>query len=239
MSLTYTTFITSLANMLVIPPTDANYLAFIPNVIDDSEQRIYRELDLLSTIVRDQSGTLTANSRNFTLPQSLGRFVVTENMNVFTPVSSTTYRNQLIPVSREWMDAVYPDEAAAVCCGPSVPHYYAMITDQTIVVGPPPDLPYTMEVVGTIRPAPLSATNTTTYLTLYLPDLFLAEALIFGYGYLKDFGAATDDPRGSTTWSGHYQELWQSANVEENRKKYASQAWTPKQPATLATPPRS
>ena len=148
MALTYATFISSLANMLVIPPSDTNYLAFIPNVIDDAEQRIYRELDLLSTIVRDQSGTLTANSRNFTLPQSNGRFVVTESMNVFTPVSLTTYRNQLIPVSREWMDAVYPDEEAAVCCGPSVPKYYAMITDQSIIVGPPPDQNYTMEVVG-------------------------------------------------------------------------------------------
>ena len=239
MSLTYATFVSSLANMLVIPPTNTDYLAFIPNVIDDAEQRIYRELDLLTTIVRDQTGTLTANSRNFTLPQSGGRFVVTESMNVFTPVGLTTYRNQLIPVSREWVDAVYPDEGAAVCCGPSVPRYYAMITDQTIIVGPPPDQNYTMEVVGIIRPTPLSATNTSTYLTAYLPDLFLAESLIFGYGYLKDFGAATDDPRGSTTWSAHYQDLWQSANVEENRKKYASQAWTPKQPAPLATPPRN
>ena len=239
MALTYATFITSLANMLVIPPTDANYLAFIPNVIDDSEQRIYRELDLLSTIVRDQSGTLTANSRNFTLPQSNGQFVVTESMNVFTPVSLTTYRNQLIPVSREWMDAVYPDEEAAVCCGPSVPKYYAMITDQSIIVGPPPDQNYIMEVVGTIRPVPLSQTNTTTYLTLYLPDLFLAEALIFGYGYLKNFGAAGDDPQGSVTWNAHYKDLWQSANTEEQRKRYASQAWTPKQPAPLATPPRA
>lgn len=239
MSLTYATFVSSLANMLVIPATDANYLAFIPNVIDDAEQRIYRELDFLSTIIRDSSGTLTANSRNFTLPQSGGRFVVTESMNVFTPVSLTTYRNQLIPVSREWMDAVYPDEAAAVCCGPSVPKYYAMITDQTIIVGPPPDQNYTMEVVGTIRPTPLSATNTSTYLTMYLPDLFLAESLIFGYGYLKNFGAMADDPQGSTSWNSHYKDLWQSANIEENRKKYSSQAWTSKSPSTIATPPRS
>ena len=64
MSLTYATFVSSLANMLVIPATDTNYLAVIPNVIDDAEQRIYRELDLLATIVRDSSGTLTANSRS-------------------------------------------------------------------------------------------------------------------------------------------------------------------------------
>jgi hypothetical protein len=236
MSLTYSTFVSSLANMLVIPPTDANYLAIIPNVIDDSEQRLYRELDLLATIIRDSSGTLTPNSRNFTFPQ---HFVVSESINVFTPVGSTTSRKQLIPISREALDAIWGDEEASMCCGPSVPEYYAMITDQTIIVGPAPDGAYTMEVIGTIRPAPLSATNPNTYLTMYLPDLFFAEALIFGYGYLKDFGAATDDPQSTVGWGAHYKALWDSANTEENRKKYASQAWTPKQPAPLATPPRA
>lgn len=234
MTLTYNSLVTSLANMLVIPPTDANYLAMLPNAIDDAEQRIYRELDLLSTIVRDSTGNLTANSRNFTFPQ---HFVVSESLNVYTPQGTTTNRYQLVPTTREFLDAIWPNETAPST--PSVPQYYAMITDQTIIVGPPPDAAYTMEVIGTIRPAPLSATNTTTYLTLYLPDLFLAEALIFGYGYLKDFGAATDDPQSSTGWSAHYQALWQSANTEENRKKYAAQAWTSKQPTPLATPPRA
>lgn len=239
MSFNYTQFLTNLANMLVLPITDANYLQALPSIIDDAEQRIYRELDLLSTIVRDASATLTANSRSFTLPQSLGRFVVTEGINVFTPVGTITTssaRNQLVPTSREWLDNVWGSEAAPST--PSVPEYYAMVTDQQIIVGAPPDANYPVEVIGTIRPTPLSATNTTTYLTLYLPDLFFAESLIFGYGYLKDFGAATDDPQGGTTWASHYKELWDSANTEENRKKYQSQAWTSKQPAPIATPPR-
>lgn len=236
MALTYATFVSSLANMLVIPVADANYIQFLPNVIDDAEQRIYRELDLLSTIVRDTGGALTANSRNFTLPQTNGRFVVTESMNVFYPSGTMGNRKQLQPVSREFLDAIWGNETAPST--PSIPDYYAMITDQQIIVGPAPDASYTMEVIGTIRPTPLSAANTTTYLTLYLPDLFLAEALIFGYGYLKDFGAATDDPQSATGWAQHYAALWQSANTEEQRKRYASQAWTAKQPAPLATPQR-
>lgn len=236
MALSYSTFVTSLANMLVIPPTDDNFLAMIPNAIDDAEQRIYRELDLLSTIVRDTSSALTANSRNFTFPQHI---VVSESLNIFTPAGTTTNRRQLIPVSREFLDAVYPDDSQNCDCGDAeYPKYYAMITDQTIIVGPPPAEAYTVEVIGTIRPTPLSASNPTTYLTLYLPDLFLTEAMIFGYGYLKDFGATTDDPRSAAGWDKHYQDLWNSANVEENRKKYAGQAWTSKQPAPLATPPR-
>lgn len=234
MSLTYTTFITSLANMLVVPSNNAEYLQAIPNIIDDAEQRIYRELDLLSTIVRDTSGTLTANSRNFTFPQ---HFVVSEAINILYNNGAVNTRKALIPASRDFIDAFYGSEIASSAS--ALPEYYAMITDQTIIVGPAPGSDLTVEVIGTIRPAPLSASNPTTYLTLYLPDLFLAEALVFGYGYLKDYGAATDDPRASASWEAHYQALWQSANTEENRKKYASQAWTSKQPAPLATPPRT
>jgi hypothetical protein len=233
-SYNYTQWVADLANILVIPPADPNFQIVLPNIIDDSEQRIYRELDLLATIVRDQSGSLTANSRNFTFPQHM---IVCESLNVFTPSGTTTNRNAMVPVTREFLDYVWGNEAATG--SPSVPQYYAMITDQTIIVGPPPDAGYTMEVVGTIRPTPLSAANPTTYLTLYLPDLFMAESAIFGYLYMKDAGSATDDPQSSASWVAHYKDLWQSANTEETRKKYASQAWTPKNPSDLSTPPRA
>jgi hypothetical protein len=236
MSFNFTQYTANLSNFLVIPPTDANYLAALSTIIDDAEQRLYRELDLLATIVRDTSATLTPNSRTFNLPQFLGRFVVTENFNVFTPSGTTTNRNQMVPTSRDFIDNIWGNEQAPSV--PSIPTYYAPITDQQFIVGPSPDAAYTMEVIGTIRPTPLSASNPTTYLTLYLPDLFFAESMIIGYGYLKDFGAMVDDPQGSTTWASHYSDLWQSANTEENRKKYASQAWTSKQPAPVATPPR-
>ena len=234
MSYNYSQYVTSLANTLVVPATDANFLTELPNIIDDAEQRIYRELDLLDTIVRDSTGTLTANSRNFTFPQ---HFVVSESMNVYTPSGTTTNRNQLIPTTREFIDAVYGNEASVTT--PSVPRYYAMITDQTIIVGPPPDATYTMEVVGTIRPTPLSASNPTTYLTLYLPDLFFAASCVFGFGYLQNYGAMSDNPQSAVSWESHYQMLKSSADIEENRKKYASQAWSPKQPAPLASPPRT
>lgn len=246
MSYNYTQYVATLANMLVIPAADPNFVAVLPNIIDDAEQRIYRELDLLTTIIRTTAGVTAANTRLFTFPQFI---VVSESINVFVPAGNTggpntQGRRQLVPVSREWMDAVFQDDYPTISFDPqepiqaSFPRYYAMVTDQSILLGPCPDNAYTMEVIGTIRPTPLSAGNTTTYLTTYLPDLFLAESMIFGYAYMKDFGAVTDDPRGSVTWNSHYQDLWQSASIEEGRKKYASQAWTPKQPTVAATPPR-
>lgn len=237
MSYNYAGYVQQLANMLVVPQTDPNYQIALNNIIDSAEQRIYRELDLLNTVVRDQGGTLTANSRNFTLPQTAGRFVVTNNFNVFTPVGTTTNRTQLVPVSRDFLDAIWPNEASAST--PSVPQYYAAIIDQQFIVGPPPDAGYTMEVIGTIRPTPLSASNTTTYLTLYLPDLFLAASMVFAAGYQQNFSAMSDNPAQSMSWEEHYKSLFASANTEEQRKRYASQAWTSMQPASLATPPRA
>lgn len=234
----YQDYVNSLANFLVIQANDANLALALPRIIDDAEQRLYRELDLLDTVVRDSSATLTANSRNFTLPQSLGRFVITESMNVFsTPGVLTSGRRQLVPTTREAIDAIWGDEQAISTA--AIPEYFAMITDQTIIVGPSPGQAYPMEVIGTIRPTPLSPTNQQTYLTLYLPDLFFAESMVIGYAYMKDFAPMADDPQSGITFETHYKTLWQSANTEETRKRYAASAWSPKQPTQLATPPRA
>ena len=234
MSYNYSQFVTLLANTLVVPSTDANFQTELPIIIDISEQECYRELQLLDTIVRDTSGTLTANSRNFTFPQ---HFVVSESLNVFTPVGTTTNRLQVIPTSREFIDAVYGNEAAVTT--PSIPQYYAMITDQTIIVGPPPDAAYTVEVIGTVRPTPLSASNPTTYLTQYLPDLFFAASMVVGSGYLQDFGSSSDNPQLAVSWKATFDALLASASKEEEQKRYAMGNWSAKPPTPLATPPRT
>jgi hypothetical protein len=234
MSYNYTNYVSLLANTLVVPSSDANFQTELPIIIDIAEQECYRELQLLDTIVRDSSSTLTANSRTFNFPQ---HFVVSESVNVYTPFGTTTTRNQLIPVSREFIDHVYGFETAATT--PSIPRYYAMITDQQIIVGPPPDAAYTTEVIGTIRPTPLSASNPTTYLTLYLPDLFFAASMVVGAAYLQNFGAVVDNPQMAVTWKSTFDALLASANKEEEQKRYASQAWSPKPLTPNATPPRA
>lgn len=237
MSYNYTQYQAALSLETVIPATNADFIAILPTIIDLAEQRIYRELDLLSTIVRDTSGVLTANSRNFTLPQGSGRFVTTQGFNVFTPVNTTTLRNQLTPASRDYLDSVWPSEAAATT--PSVPVSFAMITDQTIIVGPPPDAAYVMEVIGTIRPAPLSSTNATTFLSLYLPDLFFAASMVAMSGYMRNFGSQADDPKMAQSWDQQYEAFKSSALIEEVRKKWQAQSWSSQSLSPVATPPRN
>lgn len=232
MSLTYNTFTTSLANMIVVPVNDPNYVTALPNIIDDAEQRLYRELDLLSTVTLDDSGSMTTGIRQYSLPTFQGRFVVTNSISAL--LNANTNLSPMDPVSLDYMFAVWPGEAGA-----GLPNCYAMITDQIFIVGPAPDQPYGFRVVGTIRPTPLSASNPTTFLSLYLPDVFLAAALVMSAGYQLNFSAAGDNPQAGVTWETHVKTLLASAKTEELRKRYGSEGWTSKGPNPLATPPQT
>lgn len=221
MSLTYSQYVDQLSNLMVIEETNADFVTFLPGCIDYAEQRIYRELDLLANVQRVSTQQLTANSRSFTVPAGSQRFVTIQNVNVVTPAGTNTTtgtRNSLVAASHNMIDFLYPTETAP--SSPSVPALYAMITDQTLIVGPAPDAAYLVEVIGTFRPAPLSASNTTTVLTLYLPDLFMAASCVFAFGYMRDFGGQADNPNSSQSWENQYRQLFTSANAEEMRKRF-------------------
>lgn len=223
MSLTYSQYVDELRRLAVATSADTEFTANLPSVIDYAEQRVYRELDLLSTIVRDSSANATADDRNFTLPSSLGRFVTVQSVNVVTPAGeaiSNGTRNALMRTSREYIDFSWPDNEAEAAT--TIPTHFAMITDQTIIFGPPPGDTFNVEVVGTIRPTPLSETNTTTFLSLYLPDLFLSASMVFVSGYKSNFGAQSDNPQEAMSWESQYTLLRESANSEEFRKKYGA-----------------
>lgn len=235
MTLTYNTFTTSLANLLVVPVNDPGYVETLPNIIDDLEQRLYRELDLLSTVVSDASQALTAGNRNLTIPEE---FVVVENINVITPAGTADpdqgTRVALLPSTKDMLDMLYPSAAGA-----SVPQYFGMVSQWNLVVGPWPDAAYQVEVVGTQRPAPMSAANQTTFLTAHLPDLVIAAGMVFACGYQQNFSAQGDNPQSAVSWETHLKSLMPSALTEELRKKFTSEGWSSKQPDPVATPPRT
>lgn len=237
MAYTYSTYVTALSTETIIDATDENFVAILPTIINQAEQRCYRETDLLSTVVRDSTATLTANSRDFTLPSGSGRFVTTQGFNVYTPVGLTTTRNPVVVATRDYIDMVWPSDTAASAT--TIPTHFAMITDQTVIFGPPPGDAFIVEVIGTIRPEALSSSNTETFLSLYLPDLFFAASMVAMSAYMRNFGAQSDDPKMAQSWENQYQIARQSAMVEELRKKWQSVSWTSLSPSPLATPPRS
>jgi hypothetical protein len=230
MAYTYSSLIAALQIEAVQLATDPNWLGIIATVIDDSEQRCYRDLDLVSCIVKDTSGSLTANSRNFVLPQSLGYFMSVKGMNVVI----SGVRQQLRPVSIHFIDATWPSDTSVAG---TVPQYFAYLSDQNYVIGPSPSTAYGMEVFGTIRPTPLSVSNTTTYLTQHLSDLFFAGCMASIAGYMRNYGEQADDPKMAQSWEAQYAQRLSSANREEMRRKYQSGDWTSEtRPNPVATP---
>lgn len=244
MSLTYATYQTALSTLTAIPTTDANFQAILPDVIDYSEGRIYRELSMLVEDVADSSGSTVSLTRGFTIPTAIGAFQIVSGVNIITPASTAPdsgTRNPCTPVSRAVLDMTWPSTTGA-----TVPTEFCyasqanLITSgqPSILFGPWPDTTYRVEVVGKVIPAPLSATNTTTFLTLYLPDLFLMASQIYFDNYMHNFGALADDPKSAQTHEAQYQLLLKSAADFEARKRFASGSWTSAAVEPTAVPQR-
>lgn len=238
MALTYATYVSSLANLLIVPTSDAGFTTDLPNIIDDAELRVYRDLDLIDTSTRVSSGALVAGNRNFTIPSTNGTFVVVDEINIITPAGTTNpdsgTRVSLVPASEEILNTLWNSVA-----GSTVPQYFAMVDQTVLIVGPWPDAAYQVEAVGTIRPLALSSSNATTILSTYFPDLLLAASMVRAAGYQKNYGQGVDDPKMAVTWETHYQALKTSADTEEMRKKFEGPGWSSRDPSPIATPSRT
>lgn len=237
MSFTYATFTTNLALNMGDPDlvNDPNFQTVVPTIIFDAEYRICKDVDFLGAVVTDSSIACTAGNRNINWSNA---FFVVESMNAISPAGTTNpdlgTRNPLTPFTKEACDFLYPSVTAS-----GVPQYFGRVTQSTAVLGPWPDAAYTLEITGTQRPATLSTTNTTTFIATYLSDLFLAAAMVEAAAYQQNFSSVGDNPQQAVNWSGHYKELLASAVVEEARKKFEAEGWSPKQPSPVATPPRT
>lgn len=236
--LTYSQYVNELANLAVVDPTNTEFVANLPQCITYAENRIYRDLDLLSTVTSQTGYSLSNGSRQLVFP--LSDFITVQEVNVITPIGvsdpNAGTRNPLLPVTKFWLDTVYGNGNQT-----SLPQFFAMLNQNTILVGPWPNGNYSVEIVGTVRPASLSASNTTTFISTYLPDLFLMASMVFISGYQRNFalGASQpNDPGMAVNYETQYKALLASAAVEEARKKFEAGGWTSMSPAVAASPTR-
>ena len=119
----YNYYKSDIAQLMEVSAEDPLFLNNLPSVIAVAENRIYREIDLLSTVVSDSSRAFTANTRKLALPTAV-HFVTTQQVNAITPISAASpdlgTRNALTPVTKEFLDAVYNSSTGA-----ALPQYYA------------------------------------------------------------------------------------------------------------------
>lgn len=252
--LTYSEYVNQIATLAVVESTNAEFQIILPQMITYAENRMYRDLDFLftSTSLHGTSFVLTPGNRNLSFNINLsanndsaeGTFVVSEQINLLTDANgnaaSTTnpdswVRTPLLPTTKEFLDAVY---GSSLTANRGKPQYFVPFNETLFYVGPVPDQAYPVEVVGTYRPNSLSATNTTTFISLYLPDVFIMASMIYVSGYQRNFGRANDDPQMAVSYESQYKALLTGAAVEEARKKFEASGWSSQAPSPVASPSR-
>lgn len=200
------------------PSSDPNFNNILPAIINDAEQRIYREVDFLNDREQDSTLPVTVSSRNFTIPSEI---IVVQSLALIVPSPDTPEvgsRISLLRTSVDALNALWPQESVT-----SAPvqnqAYYAMLSNTQALIAPTPPEAYTAEVTGVFRPTAMSSTNTTTYLGTNFPDLFLAACCVFAFGWQRDFGAQSEDPQAGNSWEALYQTRLKSVLDEEARRR--------------------
>lgn len=239
----YTEIVTEWANLAAYATDDEGFVANLPTAIAYAEERITRELDLMAANITDATELTTANSRIFNLPTTYGTFLILFDVNVITPASvpaASGTRTPLVPASQAVLDTLYGSSTGA-----GVPQYYCWVTQNTttvdqpqLILAPWPDDTYRMEIVGRVQPGALSASNTTTWLSINLPALYIAAGMIQISGFMRNYGAQADDVRQAMSWEQQYVTLRDSAVTYQARARFGGASWTSKPLEPMAQPQR-
>ena len=226
MALTYTSLVTTLANMIAMDTADANYLEILPYTIDYAELRMQRDLDLEANSDYFIGATLTAGQLR--QPFDL-------DLQVIDSITITNGTNQinLTPVSRDFLLNMYNTTTFQ-----AQPLYFAPFNPSEVLIGPIPDQNYPVQIFATVRFNQLSNSNAQNYLSQPLPDLYIAACMIFLSGWMRNFGAQADNPQMSQSWENQYQLLLKSALSEDGRRKFEASAWSSEGQPVSASPSR-
>lgn len=188
--------------------------------------------DFVITVVDANNFTIVATT-NANAPKTViyigsGIFVVCSEIR---PIVGGVKQQPLEPVTRAFLDFVWPSDASP---GANiVPEKWCPNDQATFLVGPAPDQAYPFEAVGTMRIPQLSSSNYQNFLTINFADLYVALSMVFLFGYQRDFGAQSDDPKSAQSWENQYQTLKGSAATEEARKRFADLVQSPSNPTSV------
>lgn len=238
MALTFATYVTTMAKLLSITPStvlSTDNTDLLEQMIAYAEGRIYRELDFLTTVKEATTPDLTPGTRSVAVP---GSIIIVNSATLVSPASTAPNagtRNPMQRVSMEFINFIWPSAETT-----GVPTHYAMQDEATVILAPTPAAAYRVCFQGVVRPAPLTSVNTTTYLTVNTPDLFVAASAIWGFGGInRNFGAASDDPASAQSWEQTYQNLRAGVDIENLRSKALAPGFQPFSPAPMAKESRT
>lgn len=158
---------------------DSNVLTdtILNGIIENVEFKILRDVDSDNNR-RYATANLVTSQRFVNIPAGL--LVVRSAQIVDSDGSSQPDNREFLQFrDTSFMSEFNPTGATGV------PKYYSMWNEEEIVLAPPPDATYKIQLNYILKDLGLSATNTTTYLSLNFPDGLLYACLAEAYGFLK------------------------------------------------------
>lgn len=171
--MTYDELVTNIRNY-----TEVNSNVFTNAVINTfitmAENRILRDIDL-DYFKKESTSSMTSSNKFLTAPSD----ILTHRYMMIT-VPATGDQVFLDFRDTSFMKEYWPDGSDI-----GVPKYYSVWDQNTFYVAPTPNANFVVELGYIYRPAQLSSTNTTTWISLNAPEALLYACLIQAYSYTK------------------------------------------------------
>ena len=153
--------------------TEQSFVANIPTFVQLAEERIYNSVQI-PAIRKNVTGTMTADFQYFSLPSD---WLSTFSLAVIDP--TTGEYEYLLNKDVNFIRASYPPPGSK-----GKPQYYAIWNNNSMILGPTPDLAYTAELHYYYYPASI-VTNSTSWLGDNFETVLLYGSLREAYTYLK------------------------------------------------------
>lgn len=146
--------------------------AVINTFITMAENQILRQIDL-DVFKLEVSGNLTSGNKFLAAPSD----ILTHRYLAITSGSDQIFL--------DFRDTSFMKEYWANGASTGVPKYYSVWDQNTFYVAPTPNAAFVAELGYIYRPAQLSSTNTTTWISTNAPEALLYACLIQAYSYTK------------------------------------------------------
>ena len=151
--------------------TETNFVAAIPTFVKQTEQRIYRSVNL-PVNRKNVAGNMTDGNAYLAMPTD---FLFPLSLSI------TSSSNQIFLLNKDanFIRSTYPNASTE-----GTPKYYGVFDVDTFIIGPTPDASYTTELHYYYMPSSI-VTDATSWLGTNADTVLLYGCLVEAYTYMK------------------------------------------------------
>lgn len=170
--MTYDELVTNIRNYTEV---DANVFSnsVINNFITFAENKILRDIDL-DVFKLEVQGNMSQNNKFLTAPTD----ILTHRYMILTSAGGEQIFLDFRDTS--FMKEYWPNGVSV-----GIPKYYSVWDQNTFYIAPTPNQNFSVELGYIYRPAQLSSTNNTTWISTNAPEALFYACLIQAYSYTK------------------------------------------------------